>query len=68
MGKAVRKGTGNRGGAFYQLLAVFLTYSSIVAMHVLLDIQEESLSALIESMVENFQTPFKKGLESPITG
>ena len=34
VGKAVRKGTGNRGGLVYQLLAVFLTYSSIVAMHI----------------------------------
>jgi hypothetical protein len=34
VGAAVRKGTGNRGGRLYQLLAVFLTYSSIVAMHV----------------------------------
>jgi hypothetical protein len=33
IGSAVRKGTGNRGGRVYQLLAVFLTYSSIVAMH-----------------------------------
>jgi hypothetical protein len=29
VGKAVRKGTGNRGGWPYQLLAVFLTYTSI---------------------------------------
>ncbi len=34
VGSAVRKGTGNRGGRIYQLLALFLTYSSIVAMHV----------------------------------
>jgi hypothetical protein len=34
VGGAVRAGTGNRGGRFYQLLAVFLTYSAIVAMHV----------------------------------
>jgi hypothetical protein len=34
VGTAVRKGTGNRGGRLYQLLAVFLTYSSIVAMNI----------------------------------
>ncbi len=34
VGAAVRKGSGNRGGRAYQLLAVFLTYSSIVAMNV----------------------------------
>jgi hypothetical protein len=40
VGRAVRKGTGNRGGRLYQLLAVFLTYSSIVAMNVPLLIEE----------------------------
>jgi hypothetical protein len=34
VGRAVRAGSGNRGGLLYQFLAVFLTYSSIVAMHV----------------------------------
>jgi hypothetical protein len=34
VGRAVRTGTGGRGGRFYQLLAVFLTYSAIVAMYV----------------------------------
>ena len=34
VGGAVRKGSGNRGGPFYQSLAIFLTYSSIVAMNV----------------------------------
>jgi hypothetical protein len=32
VGRAVRKGTGHRGGRFYQFLAVFLAYSAIVAM------------------------------------
>jgi hypothetical protein len=40
VGGAVRKGTGNRGGRLYQLLAVFLTYSSIVAMNVPLLIED----------------------------
>ena len=31
VGKGVQKGSNARGGAFYQMLAVFLTYSSIVA-------------------------------------
>jgi hypothetical protein len=34
VGAAVRKGSGNCGGAYYQAMAVFLTYSAIVAMHV----------------------------------
>ena len=33
VGGAVRKGTGNRGGLFYQILAVFLAYTAIGAMH-----------------------------------
>jgi hypothetical protein len=32
VGGAVRAGSGNRGGLFYQLIAVFLTYSAIAAM------------------------------------
>lgn len=40
VGGAVRKGTGNRGGRFYQFLAMFLTYSSIVAMNAPLVIEE----------------------------
>ncbi len=40
VGGAVRKGTGGRGGLFYQFLALFLTYSSIVAFHVPLLIEE----------------------------
>jgi hypothetical protein len=34
VGNNVRRGSGNRGGLGYQFLAVFLTYSAIVAMHV----------------------------------
>ena len=34
VGGAVRTGSGERGGRFYQFLAVFLTYSAIVGMFV----------------------------------
>lgn len=34
VGKAVRKGSGNRGGVLFQLLAVFLTYGSIVSTYI----------------------------------
>jgi hypothetical protein len=33
VGGAVRAGSGNRGGRFYQLSAIFLTYSAIVGMN-----------------------------------
>ena len=33
VGGAVKAGSGNRGGRFYQFLAVFLTYSAIAAMY-----------------------------------
>ena len=32
VGGAVKRGSGNRGGAFYQALALFLTYTAIAAM------------------------------------
>ena len=35
-----RAGTGNRGGLFYQFLAVFLAYSSIVAMYLPLLVED----------------------------
>lgn len=34
VGGAVKAGSGSRGGRFYQLLAVFLTYSAIAAMYI----------------------------------
>ncbi len=34
VGGAVKAGSGNRGGRFYQFLAVFLTYSAITAMYI----------------------------------
>ena len=36
VGRAVRKGSENRGGSFYQVLAVFLTYTAIALMDVVL--------------------------------
>jgi hypothetical protein len=43
VGGAVKAGSGNRGGRFYQFLAVFLTYSSIGGMY---------LPALLEAELE----------------
>lgn len=68
VGKAVRQGTGNRGGLLYQFLAVVLTYCSLVAMNVLLEIQEVSLRACVQGMVDRFSSPLTEGFARPITG
>jgi hypothetical protein len=47
VGGAVKAGSGNRGGWFYQLMALFLTYSAIVAM-------------LLPGVIEAFQEKEKK--------
>jgi len=49
VGGAVRKGTSNRGGLFYQLLAVFLTYSAIGLMDLSLLIGESLKAAKQEN-------------------
>jgi len=41
VGGAVRKGTGNRGGLFYQFLALLLAYMAIGLMHVPMLIEEQ---------------------------
>jgi hypothetical protein len=40
VGGAVKAGSGNRGGWFYQLVAMFLTYSAIVAMFLPIALQQ----------------------------
>src|SRR5208282_4601275 len=79
VGGAVRKGTGNRGGLFYQFLAVFLTYSAIVAMYVPMLIealikQEPKLSPvrIFDLMVVRidglFTLPVQIAINRPISG
>jgi hypothetical protein len=46
VGGAVKKGAGGRGGSFYQFLALFLTYSSIVGFHVPLLVEQASKPAV----------------------
>ena len=48
----MRKGTGNRGGRFYQFLAVFLTYSAIASMYAPLVVQEFLKQAQLEVPAE----------------
>ncbi len=52
VGRAVRKGTGDRGGRFYQFLAVFLTYSAIASMYAPLVVQEFLKQAQVQEPAE----------------
>jgi len=53
VGRAVRKGTGGRGGRFYQFLAIFLTYSAIASMYAPLVVQEFLKQAQIQEQTES---------------
>jgi hypothetical protein len=62
VGKAVRAGSGDRGGRKYQLLAALLTYASIVSTYVPMAFQEmrqhkESASATAKAPAENAVKP-----------
>jgi hypothetical protein len=59
VGGAVRKGTGNRGGLFYQFLAVFLTYVAIGAMNMPFLIQASDEASLKQQEVRS--VPGKEG-------
>jgi hypothetical protein len=59
VGGGVRAGSGNRGGRFYQLLAIFLTYSSIVAMNVPL---------LLEGAFQQWKDNQKQEIAPPVGG
>jgi hypothetical protein len=79
VGSAVRKGSGNRGGSFYQALAIFLTYSSIVAMNIpfvieafLQKVPPPSPEVIIRMLVAVIgplcRIPIENGLQRPISG
>jgi hypothetical protein len=64
VGSAVRKGSGNRGGLFYQFLALFLTYSAIAGMHVpgvIEVIQQVRQNGKEAKAVEDTEQPPAKG-------
>ena len=67
VGKAVRKGSGNRGGWRYQLLAAALTYASICGAygffyyHGLNDPTAEDISGLVFAA---YRLPFLQGFEN----
>ena len=64
IGAAVKAGSGNRGGWFYQLMALFLTYSSIVAMLVpvayeQLQQQQQQQNAQLQDVIKKVQEKAK---------
>jgi hypothetical protein len=60
VGGAVRKGSGNRGGAFYQGLAILLTYLSIVAVNVPMLLEAVLKSQREEKAVEKAREPMDR--------
>jgi hypothetical protein len=61
VGAAVKSGSGNRGGWFYQLMALFLTYSAIGAM--LLPLALEQFQAEQQKQKAQFEEIVKKAQE-----
>ena len=60
VGKAVRKGTGGRGGRGYQLLAAFLTYCAIATTYI-----PEVYKALAESVEKHKAEAVARGEAPP---
>ncbi|RPJ75425.1 MAG: hypothetical protein EHM24_04310 [Acidobacteria bacterium] len=61
VGRAVRWGSGNRGGAFYQAVAVVLTYVAIVGCYVPLIVREVRARAQQEAAAAQQQPPGSGG-------
>ncbi len=80
VGRAVRKGSENRGGSFYQVLAVFLTYTAIALMDVVLwpDSSPEPVQQpvvpqptwvnLANAVYLLYKSPVLFGIDRPISG
>ncbi len=69
VGKAVRKGSGNRGGWRYQLLAALLTYTAICAAYAAVgwhEIGSPDLGQIIALAVMMYALPFLGGAENII--
>jgi hypothetical protein len=62
VGGAVRKGSGNRGGRFYQVLALFLAYIAIALMHVPMLVEGMRQAAHLPQ--KNKQAPAKVNREA----
>jgi len=63
VGKAVRKGSGNRGGLAYQILAVLITYCCIAANYM-----PDILMAVINASQEDRAAAVKPELDDPTAG
>ena len=72
VGKAVHWGSRGKGGWLYQLLAVFLTYSAIVATYVPLIVEsaaegaKPTLALYIVASIFSYAAPFLAGFENII--
>jgi hypothetical protein len=69
VGKAVRKGSGNRGGWRYQLLAAVLTYASIAGAYasaVLHQIGQPTPEQVVAVALAAYRIPFMGGFENLI--
>jgi hypothetical protein len=72
VGGAVRRGSGNRGGPFYQALAILLTYMAIVAMNVfpLFELVgfDKARAVLLAGIGHVLTAPVFEAFEAPIAG
>lgn len=67
VGKAVSLGSEGRGGVFYQALAMFITYSSIVFSYVLPDIIKHGIDysdGIGRLLVAIYTEPFRDGAQN----
>ncbi len=67
VGKAVRKGSGDRGGWRYQLLAAALTYAAVCgayAFAVYHSIEEPTVGTVVGLIILSYRLPFMGGAEN----
>ncbi len=74
VGKMVRKGSGNRGGIGYQIMAVAITYLSIglsIMADALITVSSQPhnpLAVAIACVIGSFSAPITSAIESPLGG
>jgi hypothetical protein len=69
VGRAVRRGSGGRGGRGYQVLAVFLTYTAIVASYLASALREMDMPGALDFLALiplSYAMPFLMGFDNVI--